>query len=77
MPKSAAKTMAIAMMHKSVAQIEMLMMKIDGLEGALKIEHSGTIDVRAMSPDQRKQRINELLVRREASQAAVRATEGN
>lgn len=66
---SAAKTMAIAMLHRSAAACEQLLMKIDALEGPIKMELSGVIDVRAMSPDQRQQRIAELLAKREAAMA--------
>jgi hypothetical protein len=64
---SAAKTMAMAMLHRSAAACEQLLMKIDALEGPIKIENTTTIDVRAMSPDQRKTRIDELLAKRAAA----------
>ena len=67
LPNMPAKGMAIAMMHRAAAQCEQLMIKLDGLDAAVKIEVSGFIDIKAMAPEQRKQRIDELLQKREAA----------
>lgn len=77
LPPSASKAMAMAMLHRAVTSCEQLLMKIDGLEGPIKIEHSGTIDVRAMSPDQRRERIEELIAKRAASKQQPAAQGSN
>lgn len=70
LPNSASKHMAIAMLARATAALEQLMIKIDGLEGPIKIEMSGEIDIRTMSPDQRRERIDQLLAKRAAALAA-------
>lgn len=57
---------ARAMMHGQLAKLELLAFKLDGLDAPIvvKHEHEGSIDIRAMSPDQRRERIDELLAKR-------------
>lgn len=73
---TAAKYMAISMLHRSVAQIEALMIKIDGLDGAIKADERNAFDPRAMSPEQRRERIAALLAKRAATQKAAADNEG-
>lgn len=70
LPNSASKHMAIAMLSRSAAALEQLMIKIDGLEGPIKIEMAGAVDIRTMSPDQRRERIEVLLAKRAAAKEA-------
>jgi hypothetical protein len=54
-----------AKLYDSIAKLEALAFKLDGLDAVtVKHEHSGTLDIRAMSPDQRRERIAELLAKR-------------
>lgn len=44
-----------------------VLQKMDGLEAPQRVEHSGQVDIRAMSPQQRQERIEELWAIRQAS----------
>jgi hypothetical protein len=57
-----------AKLYDSMAKLELLAIKLDGLDAPIRIEHSGAIDIRTMSPDQRRERIEELLERRKQAQ---------
>ena len=62
-----------AKLYDAMAKLELLAIKLDGLDAPIRIEHSGAIDVRAMSPEQRRERIDELLARRERAKAQLEA----
>jgi hypothetical protein len=60
---------ARAAMYDSLAKVELLAMKMHGLDAPIKHEHSGTIDVRALTPEERRKRIDELLEKRKQTLA--------
>lgn len=64
---------ARAAMYDSLAKVELLAIKLDGLDAPVKIQHmvnGADIDVRAMSPDRRRARVEELLEKRQRALAS-------
>jgi hypothetical protein len=55
---------ARAKLYDSIARLEKLAFSLDGLDAPTIIKHEGSLDIRAMSPDQRRERIDELLEKR-------------
>lgn len=56
--------MAKAKLYDSIAKLEALAFRLDGLDAPIVIKHEGVIDIRALSPDQRRERIDELIAKR-------------
>lgn len=59
--------------YRAVAAYTAQLAKIDGLNAPERVEHSGAVDVSAMTPAQQEARLREL----EAKRAAFLATGGN
>lgn len=73
LPNSGSKHMSLSMLMRAAAQVEQLMIKLDGLDAPIRIDlnnRNGAPDPRAMSPEARRQRLAELLAKREAAQKA-------
>ena len=68
--------MARAKLYDSIAKLELLAFRLDGLDAPIVVKHEGVIDVRAMSPEQRRERIAELLAKR-ARLLPAQTSEGN
>lgn len=67
-----------AKLYDSMAKLELLAIKLDGLDAPIRVEHSGTVDIRSMAPDERTKRIEELLAKREQAKHRIpTGLEGN
>lgn len=75
LPASGSKYMALAMLQRAAATSEQLLLKLDGLD-VLRIDvtknSNGVPDPRAMSPEARRARLDELLAKRDAALKAQR-----
>ncbi len=60
-----------AKLYDAMAKLELLAIKLDGLDAPIRVEHSGTVDIRAMAPDERRARIDELLAKRDAARKRI------
>ncbi len=75
-PSMGMKGLPRAKLYDAMAKVELLAIKLDGLDAPLRIEHSGTVDIRAMSPVQRRERIEELLKMRAQAMLETSVGEG-
>lgn len=57
--------------YRNCEKIARQLMILDGLHVPIQVNHTGSIDIAAMSPQQRQAEIDELLKRREAALARV------
>lgn len=61
---------ARAAMYDALAKVELLAIKLDGLDAPLKINVTSGPDVLSMSPDRRRARLDELITKRQQALAA-------
>ncbi len=69
--------MARAKLYDSISKLEALAFRLDGLDAPIVVKHEGVIDIRAMSPDQRRERIDELIQKRERLALPASSSQGS